>query len=111
MMSRVREFMEEWRARRAGRRHVSSDVSRAARDITGATGFVTSRAWEHAERSGEAYIQSFDEGRLPPSLHISARDQIRAGKAMPLAERCIEDLADPNAEQPRPWSMKELDET
>jgi succinylglutamate desuccinylase len=111
MMSRVKELLAEWKARRAGRRHVNSDVYRRTRDITGATGFVTSRAWAHAEESGEAYIQSFDEGRLPPSLHISARDQIRAGKAMPLAERCIEDLANPDATEPRPWSMKELNDS
>lgn len=109
MMSRVREFLEEWRARRAGRRHISHEGARAARDITGAIGLATSRAWDHAEKGSQAYIQSFDEGRLPPSLHISARDQIRAGKAMPLAERCIEDAANPDAEQPGPWSMEELE--
>lgn len=107
-MSRFRDFLDEWKARRAGRRHINSDVYRRTRDITGATGFVTSRAWTHAEESGEAYIQSFDEGRLPPSLHISSRDQIRAGRAMPLVERCIEDAADPDAIKPGPWSMEEL---
>lgn len=108
-MSRVSEFLAEWRARRAGRRHVSNDIYRRARGITGATGWVTSRAWDQADRHGEAYSNSLDERRVPPSLHISARDQIRAGKAMPLAERCIEDYSTPDAERPGDWSTEELD--
>lgn len=108
-MSRFSEFVAEWKARRAGRRHVPNDIYRRARDITGATGWVTSRAWEYADKNGEAYSESLVERRVPPSLHISARDQIRAGTAMPLAERCIEDFRTPDAEKPRAWSTSELD--
>ncbi len=108
-MTWFREFMDEWKARRAGRRHVQNDIYRRARDITGATGWVTSRAWDHADRHGEAYSESLNERRIPPSLHISARDQIRAGKAMPLAERCIEDFRTPEAERPGDWSTRDLD--
>lgn len=108
-MSRFSEFVAEWKARRAGRRHVSNDIYRRARDITGATGWVTSRAWDYADTKGEAYSKSLVEGRVPPSLHISARDRIRAGTAMPLAERCIEDFRKLDAEQPRPWSTAELE--
>ncbi|MGI9599029.1 MAG: hypothetical protein ACR2QK_22890 [Acidimicrobiales bacterium] len=108
-MSRLSEFIEEWKARRAGRRHVSNDIYRRARDITGATGWVTSRAWDHADRHGEAYSHSLVERRVPPSLHISARDQIRSGKAMPLTERCIEDFNSPDSERPGDWSISELE--
>lgn len=107
-MSKLREFLDEWKARRAGRRHVSNNIYRSTRDITGATGWVTSRAWEHADRGGEAYTKSLDEPRLPPSLHISARDQVRSGLAMPLAERNIEGYNAPEGERPRDWSTKDL---
>ncbi len=107
-MSRIRDFIDEWKARRAGRRHVSSSIYRSTRDITGATGWVTSRAWDHADRSGEAYTRSLGEAPLPPSLHISARDQVRSGLAMPLSERNIEGYNAPESERPRDWSTEEL---
>lgn len=110
-MSRLSEFIAEWKARRAGRRHVSNDIYRQTRDITGVTGWVTSRAWDHADRSGEAYSRSLSDSHLPPSLHISARDQIRAGQAMPLAERSIDDYSLPEAERPGDWSIEELTDT
>lgn len=42
------------------------------------------------ESNKSAYLKSFDR-RLPPSLHVSERDRVRAGDPIPTAERCIED--------------------
>ena len=89
-MFRIGDILAELLARRLGRRFVPADRARAMRDLTGSTGLGTSRAWDEASRGADAYIDSFDR-RLPPSLHISHRDQVRLNQPMPLVERCIED--------------------
>jgi len=106
---RISELVVEWRARRHGRRSLSNDIYRSARDIAGPTGYGLSETWRHVEHRGQAYVQSFDR-RLPPSLHISERDAVRAGKAIPLAERCIEDYqqAASDDEDPDRWSLEEF---
>lgn len=84
------ELLAELKARRAGRRGTPKGLGRAAFHLGGPTGVMTSAGWSRVAESHEAYIESLDR-RLPPSLHISERDRLRAGDAIPLAERCIED--------------------
>lgn len=86
----LRALLEEWQARRDGRRGITSTAASAARDITGPTGFAYSAAWDEVEKSGTAYLASFDR-KIPPSLFVSERDRHRAGQPMPIVERCIED--------------------
>jgi len=92
-MSRLTDLVAEWRARRAGQKFVSRDISRSARHIIGPTGNAYSNAWDYLERDGATYLDSFDR-RVPPSLHISQRDRSRWNMPIPLAERCIEDWHD-----------------
>ncbi len=93
-MGRWSEFVEEWKARKAGRKHVSSDLSTAARDLSGRLGYGTTALWDQVEGGQAAYKESFDR-RLPPSLHISERDRIRAGDPIPRQERRVEDFKTP----------------
>ena len=102
------EWKTEWMARRNGRKHLSSDLHRATRDIVGPTGWGDSKGWDQLSERGSAYIKSFDRDRIPPSLHVSERDRIRAGEVMPLQERCIEDFNANEADKPRQWSTKDL---
>ena len=110
---RFKEFFEEWRARREGRQAMSSDIYRTARDIAGPTGNIFSNGWQRLEDGSSAYMKSFDR-RLPPSLHISERDAVRAGRAMPISERCIEDFGKKDPEeldsQSQRWSFEELEQ-
>ncbi|MEM7091893.1 MAG: hypothetical protein AAF567_02725 [Actinomycetota bacterium] len=89
-MSRWKNLLTEWKARRAGRRGVHSQIHRAARDVTGPTGWVFSASFDKLDQHGDAYIKSFDR-RIPPSIFVSERDRTRHNTPMPLAERCIED--------------------
>lgn len=91
-MGRLRDLRVEWKARRAGRRGVHSNIGRAARDITGPTGWVYSNAWEQLNQHSDAYVESFDR-RIPPSLFVSERDRLRHRQPMPIVERCLEDHA------------------
>ena len=86
----VRELWQELRARRAGRRGMSTGIARATRDVTGPTGWVFSNAWQQLDDHGDAYMKSFDR-RIPPSIFISERDRTRHGQPIPGAERCLED--------------------
>lgn len=105
----IREMAQTWASRRAGRRHVPNDIRRQARDVTGVTGWMYSKGWDELAKVKPGYLQSFETPRVPPSLHVSERDRRRAGLAVPLAERCIEDYANPEATRPGPWSTAELD--
>jgi hypothetical protein len=107
-MSKLSELVADWRSRREGRRHVPNNIGRQARDVTGALGFAYSRAWDLVATNGDAYTRSFGERRMPPSLHVSNRDRLRAGLAVPLPERCIEDFAKPATRRARDWSTHEL---
>ncbi len=89
-MGGFKEFMAEIKARREGRRHVSTNIARATRDITGPTGYLVRHTFDQLETHGDEYVQSFDR-RLPPSTFVSERDRKRANMPMPVAERCIED--------------------
>lgn len=80
----------EWWARRAGRRHVESDLARSARDIVGPLGMMLSKGWDAMATGSSAYVESLDR-RLPPSLFVSERDRRRRNLPIPLVERCIED--------------------
>ncbi len=98
-MSWFREFLNEWTARRAGRKHLSNssdEFSTAAREVSGRLGFGTTRLWDHVEESKKAYSESFDR-KLPPSLHISERDRLRAGDPIPVTERRLEDWGNDTA--------------
>lgn len=86
----INATVTEWAARRTGRRHTPRDNATAARDVTGPLGAPMSVAYDELERSSKAYMKSFDR-RLPPSIHISERDRIRHGDAIPMAERAIAD--------------------
>lgn len=106
---RLVEAGQEWLSRRAGRRHVPADIRRQARDVVGVTGWAFSRSWDELARVRPDYLRSFEQRPLPPSLHVSARDRVRAGEVVPVAERCLEDHALPERERPGPWSTAELD--
>jgi hypothetical protein len=108
LRSRLRDLVEEWVARRAGRRHVSSDIRQQARDVAGATGWLYSRGWDEVARVEPTYLRSFREPRVPPSLHVSARDRRRDGIIVPIAERCIEDFGHDDRPGVGPWSTAEL---
>lgn len=93
-----RSFTTEWKARRVGRRHLVSDISRSARDVIGPTGWMWSNGWDAMTKGSDAYVKSFDR-RIPPSIFVSERDRTRNNIPIPLVERCIED-----------WSRHEPDE-
>lgn len=96
-MGKFRDILEEWKARRAGRKFVVDEIRRPVRDITGPTGWVVSRSWDSVDKQGKAYNRSF-EPRVPPSLHISERDRTRYNLPIPIVERCIEDWGKDSAE-------------
>ncbi len=89
-MGRIREFVSEWKARRAGAKYLSNSIRTSAREIIGPIGDLYSNAWKLLETDGDRYLESFDR-RVPPSLHISQRDRTRWNMPVPLPERCIED--------------------
>lgn len=60
------------------------------REIVGPTGAMLSNGWSRAAEGQAAYERSFAP-RIPPSVHVSHNDAIRANHATPLVERCIED--------------------
>ena len=92
---RLRSVINEWLARRDGRRAMErSDLSKAARDVVGPTGWMWSRGWQAMNDGKEAYVKSFDR-RLPPSLFVSERDRTRHNIPVPLVERVVEDHAKP----------------
>ncbi len=103
------EWKIEWKARRDGRKHLTNDLHQATRDIVGPTGWVVSKSWDQLSNNRSAYVKSFDKNRIPPSLHVSERDRIRAGEVMPLTERCIEDYTDAGAVEPGPWKTEDLE--
>jgi len=85
----LRSFLSEWKARRAGRKSMErTDLSRAAREVVGPTGWMWSRGWDAMNKGKEAYVKSFDK-RLPPSLFVSERDRTRQNIPVPLVERMI----------------------
>ena len=82
---------------------------RAARGIVGATGASFSNAYDMLERDGGAYLRSMESDPvLPPSLFVSENDRLRHNRAVPLAERCLEDVGNPNVEPVQAWHMEEL---
>lgn len=87
-----RSLTSEWKARRAGRRHLASHIYRSARDVIGPTGAMWSNGWDAMAKGSDAYIKSF-EPKIPPSIFVSARDRTRGNIPIPLVERCIEDWA------------------
>ncbi len=89
-MGRLREFIAEWMARRAGRKFLDHGIRTTARGIIGPTGWLRSNAWDHVDEDGEAFLESFDR-RIPPSEFVSKRDRTRHNIPVPLAERAIGD--------------------
>ena len=89
-----RSFTSEWKARRAGRRHLERDLSKSAREVVGPTGAMWSNGWEAMAKGSDAYVKSFDP-KIPPSIFVSERDRTRGNIPVPLVERCIEDWAKP----------------
>lgn len=85
-----RAFVTEWKARRAGRRALSSNLSKSAREVVGPTGAMFSRGWDAMATGSEAYVRSFDP-RVPRSIFVSQNDRSRVSIPIPLVERCIED--------------------
>lgn len=74
------------------------------------TGASLSGAYELLEKDDGAYIRSMQkEPPLPPSLFVSERDRVRHGNAIPLAERCIEDIGADEQAEVRDWDISELD--
>jgi hypothetical protein len=94
-MGWFRALVAELKARRAGRRHVPNEITRPTRDIIGITGWAMSSSWERLDSDRAAYMRSFDP-RVPPSLHISARDRTRHNIPIPLVERGVEDWGKPD---------------
>ena len=110
-------FKEQWaesQSRAAGRKAlgVDRDQFQTTRGITGMTGASLSGAYELLEKDDGAYIRSMQkEPVLPPSLFVSERDRVRYSEAVPLAERCIEDVGRDDAVDVRDWDIRELDAT
>jgi hypothetical protein len=106
-VSRWRDFLAEWKARRAGARYVPRNIQRSARDVIGPTGDLLSSAWDRLEESGEAYIESFDR-RIPPSIFVSERDKKRHNRPIPLPERRIEahGIDDELTDEERAWGSQ-----
>lgn len=92
-MFRFRNVITEWKARRDGRKFLSGDLGRSAREVIGPTGNGFSNAWDALADNSDAYLKSFDP-RVPPSLHVSQRDQTRHNRPIPLPERRIGAPAD-----------------
>lgn len=86
----LKDFFKEWAARHRGAKMLQSDLYKATREIVGPTGNMFSNGWDRMEEGRGAYLKSFDP-RIPPSIHISARDLTRSNMPVPLVERCIED--------------------
>jgi len=103
----IRAFTYEWRARRAGRRHVDNDLARSAREVVGPTGLMWSNGWDAMTNGSTAYLDSFDP-HVPPSLFVAKNESDRRNHAVPLAERCIEDWSS-DAPEPGPWDPSELE--
>jgi len=100
------------RARSAGRKAMGNDKAtfNTTRGITGMIGASMSGAYDLLEKDGGAYMRSLDrDAVLPPSLFVSERDRVRHGKAVPLAERCIEDHGKDDAVRPGEWDIRKLD--
>jgi len=106
-MGRWKQFIAEWKARRAGARYAPRDIQRSARDVIGPTGDLLSSAWDRLEESGDAYIDSFDR-RIPPSIFVSERDRKRFNRPIPLPERRIEAHGsdDELTEEERRWGSQ-----
>ncbi len=91
---RVLAKVDAWAARPRPARRPGSQIHRAARDVTGATGLATQRVWDSMVEGHRPYLKSF-EPRIPPSAFVSEADVLRRGEVMPLSERCLEDLGRP----------------
>lgn len=111
-MGKIRDFFDEWAARRRGSKHVDRDIQRAARDLAGPLGNVFSNGWDtiHGENAAREYVESFDR-RLPPSEFVSERDRLRSNRPIPTAERCLESFGESAAKDetpPREWTTEAL---
>lgn len=94
-----KSFVSEWRARRAGRKNLESDIPKSAREVIGPTGWMLSRGWDEMAEHKQAYVKSFDR-RVPPSIFVSERERSRHNIPIPLVERLIGE--DPPEEFPPP---------
>ncbi|MGD2059926.1 MAG: hypothetical protein PVF87_03605 [Acidimicrobiia bacterium] len=83
-----KSMRDEWRARRAGRKGLESDLPRSARDIVGPTGWMWSRGWDAMAEHSRAYVDSFNR-KIPPSIFVSERERTRHNIPIPLSERMI----------------------
>jgi len=102
----IRAFFSELGARRAGRRHVESDLARSTREIVGPMGMMLSNGWQTMADGSSAYVHSFD-AHIPPSLFVAENDHQRRNRPIPLVERCIEDWSS-DAPPPKLWDPAEL---
>ena len=109
-----RWFKELWlelEARSAGRRALGhdNDFFTATRGITGVIGAPRSDAYDLLQKDQGAYVRSMKrEPQLPPSLFVSERDRVRHGEAIPLAERCLEDVGTKSDLDVGDWDIKKL---
>ncbi len=92
-MGRLKDFIAEWRARRAGARYTPRDIQRSAREIIGPTGDMLSSGWDAMAAGSDAYLESLDR-RIPPSIFVSERDRKRMNRPIPLVERALEHYRD-----------------
>ena len=76
-MGRLRDLVDELKARRRGRKYLGRDIHKAARHIIGPTGWNWSNSWDHLDQDGDAYLRSFDP-RVPRSIFLSKADENRA---------------------------------
>ncbi len=82
-------------------------MHRAARDVTGGIGLATTSAWDTMVEGHQRYLSSFDP-RVPPSAFVSEADVQRRGAVMPIAERCLEDLAQGELEDLAQGELEDL---
>lgn len=84
----LKSFLDEWLARRKGRRGLESDIPKSARDVVGPTGWMWSKGWDAMAENTGAYVKSFDR-KVPPSIFISERERTRHNIPIPLSERMV----------------------
>ena len=84
----LKSLLQEWSARRAGRRGLPSDLSKSARDVVGPTGWMWSKGWDTMAENTGAYVKSFDR-KVPPSIFVSERERSRHNIPIPLSERMV----------------------
>jgi len=105
------EFRHEMKSRRAGHKAMGGnrEMFQSARGIVGAGGWGFGKSWDMLEKDDGAYLRSMQSDPvLPPSLFVSERDRTRASGAVPIPERCLEDINNEDKLPLGEWDIAEI---